>query len=112
MFGTKEAEAEAKKITVKTFVPGEVAPSVESPQPEEAPRTGPTPEQMVAIKAAIANSQTLEEVARLEKALRTGQLPADLILTGDEDLGKPKTDGPVLESTAEEPEKVESMDED
>lgn len=50
MFGTKGAEAEAKKITAKTFVPGEVAPSVEPPQPEEAPRTGPTPEQMVAIK--------------------------------------------------------------
>ncbi|KAL2653521.1 hypothetical protein R1flu_021649 [Riccia fluitans] len=109
-FGTKEAEAEAKKIPAKTFTPGEVVPPVE-PQPEEAPRTGPTPEQMLAIKAAIASSQTLEEVARLEKALQTGQLPADLILTGDEDQRKPTTDGPVLEKT-EEIGKADQMEED
>ncbi|CAM6087640.1 unnamed protein product [Calypogeia fissa] len=107
-FGTEEAEAEAKKIPVKTFVPGEVVPA-EPVEPVEVPRTGPTPEQMLAIKAAIANSQTLEEVARLEKALKTGQLPADLILTGDEDLRKTavQTDGPVLE----EPEKTDDMEE-
>ncbi|MBA0779730.1 hypothetical protein Gotri_003944 [Gossypium trilobum] len=34
--------------------------------------------------AAIVNSQTLEEVARLEKALQTGQLPADLKIPGDD----------------------------
>ncbi|PKI65600.1 hypothetical protein CRG98_013993, partial [Punica granatum] len=33
--------------------------------------------------AAIVNSQTLEEVARLEKALKTGQLPADLLIFDD-----------------------------
>ncbi|MBA0664169.1 hypothetical protein Goklo_004215 [Gossypium klotzschianum] len=36
------------------------------------------------IHAAIVNSQTLEEVARLEKALQTGQLPADLKIPGDD----------------------------
>ncbi|MBA0812674.1 hypothetical protein Gohar_026619 [Gossypium harknessii] len=35
-------------------------------------------------QAAIVNSQTLEEVARLEKALQTGQLPADLKIPGDD----------------------------
>ncbi|GKV35109.1 hypothetical protein SLEP1_g43422 [Rubroshorea leprosula] len=36
------------------------------------------------MQAAIVNSQTLEEVARLEKALKTGQLPADLKIPGDD----------------------------
>ncbi|KAJ0539878.1 hypothetical protein HanHA300_Chr08g0291541 [Helianthus annuus] len=30
------------------------------------------------MQAAIVNSQTLEEVARLEKALKSGQVPDDL----------------------------------
>lgn len=34
------------------------------------------------IQTAIANSQTLEEVARLEKALKLGQLPSDIELPG------------------------------
>ncbi|KAL3685418.1 hypothetical protein R1sor_003440 [Riccia sorocarpa] len=109
-FVTKEAEAEAKKIPAKTFSPGEVVPPVEPSEPSEPPRTGPTPEQMLAIKAAIASSQTLEEVARLEKALKTGQLPADLILAGDDDQRKPKTDGPVLEKN-EETAKADHMEE-
>ncbi|GLT51192.1 hypothetical protein SLA2020_246200 [Shorea laevis] len=63
LFSSKEVEEEAKKESVKTFTPGE---------------------QIIAIKAAIVNSQTLEEVARLEKALKTGQLPADLKIPGDD----------------------------
>jgi U2 small nuclear ribonucleoprotein A' len=47
---------------------------------EEKPGTqsGPTPEQLTAIKAAIAAASTLEEVRRLEQALTTGQLPSQL----------------------------------
>jgi U2 small nuclear ribonucleoprotein A' len=41
--------------------------------------------QILAIKAAIANAKTLEEVTRLERALRTGMLP--------EELGGPKPAG-------------------
>ena len=41
-------------------------------------RKGPSPEQITAIKAAIANAQTLEEVQRLENALTSGQLPSEL----------------------------------
>lgn len=78
---------------MKTFVPGEVA--TDEPKEEEpAKQVGPTPEQIIAIKvllyahmyfysasivhiinityyvqAAIVNSQTLEEVARLEKVI-------------------------------------------
>ena len=39
---------------------------------------GPTPEQITAIKAAIAAASTLEEVRRLEDALRTGHLPSEI----------------------------------
>lgn len=41
---------------------------------------GPTPRQLMALRAAIAAAATLDEVARLEKALTTGVLPADLQL--------------------------------
>ncbi|XP_076939679.1 U2 small nuclear ribonucleoprotein A'-like [Bidens hawaiensis] len=79
LFVSEEAEEEAKKESVKTFVPGEVA--TDEPKEEEpAKPVGPTPAQIIAIKAAIVNSQTLEEVARLEKALKTGQVPADLLV--------------------------------
>ncbi|KAI3820623.1 hypothetical protein L1987_08171 [Smallanthus sonchifolius] len=77
LFVSKEAEEEAKKESVKTFVPGEV-PTDEPKEEEPSKPVGPTPEQIIAIKAAIVNSQTLEEVARLEKALKSGQVPADL----------------------------------
>lgn len=47
------------------------------------------------------------------QALKTGQLPADLVLKGDEDPRKVavQTDGPVLESMEEEPEKTDQMEE-
>ncbi len=44
------------------------------------PRAGPTPAQMLALKAAIASAATLDEVSRLEKALASGVMPADLAL--------------------------------
>ncbi|XAR50423.1 hypothetical protein NMG60_11004746 [Bertholletia excelsa] len=79
LFSTHEAEEQAKKESAKTFIAGEVQSTPEIPKEEQTPKTAaPTPEQIIAIKAAIVNSQTLEEVARLEQALKTGQLPADL----------------------------------
>ncbi|XP_063947002.1 U2 small nuclear ribonucleoprotein A'-like [Daucus carota subsp. sativus] len=84
MFASEESEAEARKESVKTFVPGEI-PAPEVAKEEQPPKkVAPTPEQIIAIKAAIVDSQTLEEVARLEQvfimeeALKSGQLPADL----------------------------------
>jgi U2 small nuclear ribonucleoprotein A' len=40
-------------------------------------RTGPSAEQTLAIKAAIASASTLEEVRRLEEALKGGRLPGE-----------------------------------
>nr|XP_027067602.1 uncharacterized protein LOC113693237 [Coffea arabica]XP_027067604.1 uncharacterized protein LOC113693240 [Coffea arabica] len=61
----------------------------EVPKEEQAPKAvAPTQEQILAIKAAIVDSQTLEEVARLEQAQKTGQLPADLNIGEIDDAGK------------------------
>ncbi|XP_043703685.1 U2 small nuclear ribonucleoprotein A'-like [Telopea speciosissima] len=85
LFASKEAEEEAKQESAKTFTPGEALNVPEITKEEEAPKVvAPTPEQIIAIKAAIVNSQTLEEVARLEKALKSGQLPADLKIPDDD----------------------------
>lgn len=43
------------------------------------------------IQTAIANSQTLEEVARLEKALKQGQGLSDMVLPGDAASKTPTT---------------------
>ncbi|XP_022774789.1 U2 small nuclear ribonucleoprotein A' [Durio zibethinus] len=85
LFASKEVEEEMKKESAKTITP-KVVPNVsEVAEEEQMPKlVAPTPEQIIAIKAAIVNSQTLEEVARLEKALKTGQLPVDLIIPGDD----------------------------
>ncbi|KVH99031.1 Leucine-rich repeat-containing protein [Cynara cardunculus var. scolymus] len=60
LFASEEAEEEAKKESVKTFVPGEV-PTEEPKEEEPSKPVGPTPEQIIAIKA-----------------LKSGQVPADL----------------------------------
>ncbi|KAL2242799.1 U2 small nuclear ribonucleoprotein A' [Sesamum indicum] len=79
LFASEEAEEEVKRESAKTFVPGDIPSTQEVTKEEQTPKpVAPTPEQILAIKAAIVNSQTLEEVARLEQALKSGQLPADL----------------------------------
>lgn len=93
MFASKEAEEEAKKEPAKTFTLVEVADVLDTSEEEQAPKVVvPTQEQITAIKAAIVNSQTLEEVARLEKALQSGQLPAGLMIP-DSDTVKPSVQG-------------------
>ncbi|XP_068661130.1 U2 small nuclear ribonucleoprotein A'-like isoform X2 [Aristolochia californica] len=71
LFASKEAEEEVKKESAKMLTPVEVPNVPEVPKEELKPKAaGPTPEQIIAIKAAILNSQTLEEVARLEQICR------------------------------------------
>lgn len=90
IFASKEAEEEVRKSALKAFTPGEARTNEEVPKEEVVPKVvPPTPEQIIAIKAAIVNSQTLEEVARLEKALKSGELPTDLMITDNETV---KTD--------------------
>ncbi|EEF50164.1 U2 small nuclear ribonucleoprotein A' [Ricinus communis] len=88
LFASKEVEEEAIRESAKTFIPGEVPNVTEDAEEQQNPKVvAPTPEQIIAIKAAIVNSQTLEEVARLEKALNSGQIPTDLnIFDNDSEL--------------------------
>ncbi|KAI3463508.1 hypothetical protein Pfo_020171 [Paulownia fortunei] len=89
LFAFQEAEEEAKKESAKTFVPGEIPSTQDVAKEEQTPKpVAPTPEQILAIKAAIVNSQTLEEVARLEQALKSGQLPADLNINDSDSVPK------------------------
>ncbi|GLJ45671.1 hypothetical protein SUGI_0961290 [Cryptomeria japonica] len=105
-FASKEAEEDAKREPVKTFTPGEVPMVTEAPSEQQAPKAvPPTPEQILAIKAAIANSQTLQEVATLEKALKSGQLPADLKISDDDMKIEPSKTEPV-ENTVEDQTKI------
>ncbi|XP_078441309.1 U2 small nuclear ribonucleoprotein A [Wolffia australiana] len=81
LFASSEAVEEVKKQATKTITVAEPPRLPERPKEEQAPKVvAPTPEQITAIKAAIVSSQTLEEVARLEQALMSGQLPTDLKL--------------------------------
>nr|VDC64265.1 unnamed protein product [Brassica rapa] len=76
LFSTKEAEEEVKKVSQQ-----EVQKVSDTTGESEAPKVvAPTQEQILAIKAAIINSQTIEEIARLEQALKFGQVPAGLIV--------------------------------
>ena len=44
---------------------------------EQAPKQ-PSAEQLVAIKAAVANLNSLEEASRLEASLAQGQMPSEI----------------------------------
>ncbi|XP_039010651.1 U2 small nuclear ribonucleoprotein A'-like [Hibiscus syriacus] len=114
LFASKEAEEEIKKESTKTIAPKEVPNVSEVAEEEQTPKVvAPTPEQIIAIKAAIVNSQTLEEVARLEKALKTGQLPADLKIPGFDTNaakgGDEKMDSDIKKESNVEP---DNMDEE
>ncbi|CAN6297027.1 unnamed protein product [Urochloa humidicola] len=107
-FHSKEAEEEAKKAPVKTFTPGQ--PDAQDTMEVQGPKVvAPTPEQITAIKAAIANTHTLEEAARLEKALSTGQVPAEFAMPkpdanmaeASEEADKMDTDGQNQDSEAD-----------
>lgn len=117
LFASKEVEEELKKESAKTLSPKEAPNVSEVAEEEQTPKlVAPTPEQIIAIKAAIVNSQTLEEVARLEKALRTGQLPADLIIPGDDDKAanvvKGKDEKTVSDDQNESDAEPDNMEED
>ncbi|KAL0754653.1 hypothetical protein Bca101_092321 [Brassica carinata] len=76
LFTSKEAEEEVKKVSQEV-----VQKVSDTTEDAETPKVvAPTQEQILAIKAAIVNSQTIEEIARLEQALKFGQVPAGLVV--------------------------------
>ena len=79
-FGGREGEKARESARARTFAPGAVAEDAAAMETDAGAPAGPTPEQLLALKAAIANAATLEEVTRLEQALTTGIVPSDMRL--------------------------------
>jgi len=73
-------EEETGKRGVKCRVNGEETATI---------RKGPTEEDMLRIKAAIANASTIEEIKRLEEALQSGQMPEGDKQEEEEEQGGP-----------------------
>lgn len=65
---TTKIECKDDVTTVHEFTPGEV-------ESNENVKSGPTAEQIEAIKDAIAKASSLEEIERLNQALRSGYIP-------------------------------------
>ncbi|XP_071839126.1 U2 small nuclear ribonucleoprotein A'-like isoform X2 [Apostichopus japonicus] len=101
LFKGKKGAQLAKDIgkRSKTFVPGAEIPG-EKPTP-----TGPTPEDIAAIKKAITNAKSLEEVERLNQILRTGQVPGKEAPKKDTAASEKE----VEQEEEEEEEEVEEM---
>jgi len=94
VYGTLEQQQQQQGD--KTFEPGEGLPqaaagngepaAADGMEAEEAgaadaaaaakPTAAPSAEQLTAIKAAVANAQTLEDAWRLEQALKAGDMPS------------------------------------
>lgn len=103
LYGDGAATEAAAAGSSKTFEPGEGLPEAmeaegaaaeegdDSEMAAAAPKASaaPSAEQLTAIKAAIANAQTLEEVRALEAALQTGNLPSQFQFKGGGTNGEP-----------------------
>merc|ERR1712050_183490 len=72
------------KKLLDEIAPPRVAGKELSEKTEQA-KSGPSPEVIERIKKAIQESETIEEVTRLERALKSGILPDDLKLETKED---------------------------
>merc|ERR1712039_1040161 len=68
---------ERGKKLLEEIAPARVVGEVPVAKTEVA-KVGPSPEIIERIKKAIAEAETIEEVTRLEKALKSGVLPDDL----------------------------------
>lgn len=67
-----------KKLLEEIAPPRTVGKENTATSSSEAAKTGPSPEVIERIKKAIAEAETIEEVTRLERALKSGVLPDDL----------------------------------
>ena len=80
-FGGKEGMK--AREAAKTFDVGDVNAMTRSDaemETEGGAPTGPSPKQLLAMQAAIANAETLEEVTRLENALNSGVVPSEFVI--------------------------------
>ncbi|MEW5304172.1 MAG: hypothetical protein WDW38_003539 [Sanguina aurantia] len=64
--------------------------------------SAPTHDQLVAVKAAIANAQTLEEITRLEAALKSGMVPSQVLIASGFANGSAAQEAPPSAASAME----------
>mmetsp|Transcript_8438 Transcript_8438/g.18399 ORF Transcript_8438/g.18399 Transcript_8438/m.18399 type:complete len:323 (-) Transcript_8438:80-1048(-) len=94
-----------KRLLEEIAPPRVVGKDPQEPQ-EKVVKTGPSPEVIERIKRAIAEAETIEEVTRLERALKSGVLPDDLRAPDAAEAEAPAAeDGP---EAAEAPEAEET----
>jgi len=77
------AHERGKKLLEEIAPPRAVKDASDKPS-DGVQKVGPSPEVIERIKKAIAEAETIEEVTRLEKALKSGILPDDLKKNDDE----------------------------
>jgi U2 small nuclear ribonucleoprotein A' len=111
LYGTLEQQQQQQQQEGNTFEPGEGLPEAaaaamdtdEAAAAEDAgangeaaaakPTAAPSAEQLTAIKAAVANAQTLEDAWRLEQALKAGDMPSALARKEEEQQQRQQQDG-------------------
>ncbi|CAL1541396.1 unnamed protein product [Lymnaea stagnalis] len=100
--GQQQMPAPAENGTkAKTFTPGEnLTPVRQIP-------TGPTKQDVAAIRKAIANAQTLEEIERLNQLLKSGQIPGQEDSQKRQETEKADTRRQLQEEEEEEEEEEE-----
>jgi U2 small nuclear ribonucleoprotein A' len=101
VYGT--VEQQQQQHADNTFEPGEGLPeaaaegAADGAAADEAaaakPTAAPTAEQLTAIKAAVANAQTLEDAWRLEQALKAGTMPSELAQREEQQQQQQQQDG-------------------
>ncbi|WIA28146.1 hypothetical protein OEZ86_010715 [Tetradesmus obliquus] len=113
LYGTLEQQQQRQQQDGNTFEPGEGLPEAaaaamdtdeaaaqagdeEGANGEAAaaakPTAAPSAEQLTAIKAAVANAQTLEDAWRLEQALKAGDMPSALARKEEEEQQRQQQD--------------------
>jgi len=80
------------KKLLEEIAPPRVIKDMSDKPAEGAAKLGPSPEVIERIKHAIAEAETIEEVTRLERALKSGVLPDDLKLDASK-KEEPEDDG-------------------
>lgn len=75
------AHERGQKLLAEIAPPRVVKDAADKPVDGGAAK-GPTPEVIERIKKAIAEAETIEEVTRLERILKSGEIPSDLKLDG------------------------------
>ncbi|KAF9203914.1 U2 small nuclear ribonucleoprotein A' [Podila verticillata] len=104
--GAPSALAESIAATKSsTFEPGEGVPL---PLKSNVPTLTMTKEDQEKIKTALANATTLEEITRLERALKEGKIPSDLKDSQDQSNGS-RTKRQKLNGEEEEEEEEDTQ---